>query len=471
MAENWINYTPGQGWGELPVGAFGVGSILSMPMIQQYALANGFKADDAQLPNLSGADAPDPFLDPLGFDAYVNRQTLLADPIFDRWLTDQGLSARFSRTGAGGKKFDDVAQLVNAAGDVVANDAHTYGKTDRAATAAAVLATLGGVGLSMGLGGAGAGAGGAAGGGGAGAAGSTLGAGASGAAGAGSAGLTASLPSSAELLGGLTSSSSLFNPIALAPSLGAGAGLTAGIGAADMGGLSSAGLEASGWAAPISGAQSSAGLGSFGTLGAGAGAPSVTTPGISAADTAGIGLSNTAPLTGVPSTVGGGGLLGSIANSGVGQAVGQVADARGRWAQPRRNRRRLARARPRAAQSKPPQPKAARTPALTRTCTVTTGFCLSSSSSSTPPSRAPMPISRRARTCCATSTPRPRTPRATRTCAAQARGCWAEALQGTHSPWQVPRSSGVIHLPCSNRRKTHSWACSPRHKPCRNADC
>lgn len=145
-------------------------------------------------------------------------------------------------------------------------------------------------------------------------------------AGAGSAGLTASLPSSAELLGGLTSSSSLFNPIALAPSLGAGAGLTAGIGAADMGGLSSAGLEASGWAAPISGAQSSAGLGSFGTLGAGAGAPSVTTPGISAADTAGIGLSNTAPLTGVPSTVGGGGLLGSIANSGVGQAVGQVAD-------------------------------------------------------------------------------------------------------------------------------------------------
>jgi hypothetical protein len=329
MAENWINYTPGQGWGELPVGAFGVGSILSMPMIQQYALANGFKADDAQLPNLSGADAPDPFLDPLGFDAYVNRQTLLADPIFDRWLTDQGLSARFSRTGAGGKKFDDVAQLVNAAGDVVANDAHTYGKTDRAATAAAVLATLGGVGLSMGLGGAGAGAGGAAGGGGAGAAGSTLGAGASGAAGAGSAGLTASLPSSAELLGGLTSSSSLFNPIALAPSLGAGAGLTAGIGAADMGGLSSAGLEASGWAAPISGAQSSAGLGSFGTLGAGAGAPSVTTPGISAADTAGIGLSNTAPLTGVPSTVGGGGLLGSIANSGVGQAVGQVADAVG----------------------------------------------------------------------------------------------------------------------------------------------
>ena len=147
-----------------------------------------------------------------------------------------------------------------------------------------------------------------------------------GAAGAGSAGLTASLPSSAELLGGLTSSSSLFNPIALAPSLGAGAGLTAGIGAADMGGLSSAGLEASGWAAPISGAQSSAGLGSFGTLGAGAGAPSVTTPGISAADTAGIGLSNTAPLTGVPSTAGGGGLLGSIANSGVGRAVGQVAD-------------------------------------------------------------------------------------------------------------------------------------------------
>jgi hypothetical protein len=378
MAENWINYTPGQGWGELPVGAFGVGSILSMPMIQQYALANGFKADDAQLPNLSGADAPDPFLDPLGFDAYVNRQTLLADPIFDRWLTDQGLSARFSRTGAGGKKFDDVAQLVNAAGDVVANDAHTYGKTDRAATAAAVLATLGGVGLSMGLGGAGAGAGGAAGGGGAGAAGSTLGAGASGAAGAGAGAMEGTL---LDLLGAEGMGSLGFGSSA--------AGALGGVGQA-IGSVSGA-------------------IGSAANL------------------------------------VGGGQNLAGI----VGGLLGATQGGR----------------------VKPRQPKAAQIHGSIRTCTGTTAFCPSFSSSSTPPRAAPMPISRRARTCCATSTPRPRIPRATRTCAAQARGCWAEALQGTHSPWQVPRSSGVIHPPCSNRRKTHSWACSPRHKLCRNADC
>lgn len=217
-----------------------------------------------------------------------------------------------------------IQRIIDSNGNPVAVDARNnrYDGNDRltdigkaAALAAGAYYAFGGIpglGEATAAGGTGAGAGT-----------STLGAGATG---AGSAGLTASLPSSAELLGGLSSSSSLFTPMAYAPTLGAGAGLTAGIGAADLGGLSSAGLEASGWAAPISGAQSSAGLGSFGTLGAGATAPSVTTPGIGAADTAGIGLSNTAPLTGVPSTAGAGGLLGSIANSGVGQAVGQVAD-------------------------------------------------------------------------------------------------------------------------------------------------
>ena len=222
------------------------------------------------------------------------------------WLQNQGMGVKFVDNG-----LEHVQQLVGKNGAPLAEQVYNYNDTNRGVNQlgmAGALMMIGAPYLQGAMAGAGTG---------------TLGAGASG---AGSAGLTASLPSSAELLGGLTSSSSLFNPIALAPSLGAGAGITAGIGAADMGGLSSAGLEASGWAAPISGAQSSAGLGSFGTLGAGAGAPSVTTPGISAADTAGIGLSNTAPLTGVPSTVGGGGLLGSIANSGVGQAVGQVAD-------------------------------------------------------------------------------------------------------------------------------------------------
>lgn len=225
------------------------------------------------------------------------------------WLAAQGYSATGVDTGR-----EWLQYLADPSGNIAASDAYNYANTNRGVDRLGMLTAIaiGGAAAAGGLGGAGAA--------GAGSAGAGAGAG------AGSAGLTASLPSSAELLGGLTSSSSLFNPIALAPSLGAGAGLTAGIGAADMGGLSSAGLEASGWAAPISGAQSSAGLGSFGTLGAGAGAPSVTTPGISAADTAGIGLSNTAPLTGVPSTAGGGGLLGSIANSGVGQAVGQVAD-------------------------------------------------------------------------------------------------------------------------------------------------
>ena len=254
-----------------------------------------------------------------------NRESMLSVKLSEQardkqvldWLTSQGYQASGVDTGQ-----EWIQQLLDPSGGLVATDAYNYNNTTKGVNRLGMVGALL-VGGAAALGGAG-GAGGA---GAAGAAGSTgtgtLGAGASG---AGSAGLTASLPSSAELLGGLTSSSSLFNPIALAPSLGAGAGITAGIGAADMGGLSSAGLEASGWAAPISGAQSSAGLGSFGTLGAGAGAPSVTTPGISAADTAGIGLSNTAPLTGVPSTVGGGGLLGSIANSGVGQAVGQVAD-------------------------------------------------------------------------------------------------------------------------------------------------
>ena len=245
------------------------------------------------------------------------------NPELDAWLQSQGLTLQqgvHHIPGYSQKTW--IQRLTDAQGNPVAVDAHNdrYGAADSFMNAVQVALLVAGgaaAGQAAGawnLGGGAAGAAGAA---------PTLGAGATG---AGSAGLTASLPSSAELLGGLTSSSSLFNPIAMAPSLGAGAGLTAGIGAADMGGLSSAGLEASGWAAPISGAQSSAGLGSFGTLGAGAGAPSVTTPGISAADTAGIGLSNTAPLTGVPSTVGGGGLLGSIANSGVGQAVGQVAD-------------------------------------------------------------------------------------------------------------------------------------------------
>jgi len=221
------------------------------------------------------------------------------------WLTSQGYQAAGVDTGT-----EWIQQLLDPNGNIVAGDHYNYNNTNKGVNQLGMAAALlvGGAAAMGGLGGAGAGSAGA---------------------GAGSAGLTASLPSSAELLGGLTSSSSLFNPIAMAPSLGAGAGLTAGIGAADMGGLSSAGLEASGWAAPISGAQSSAGLGSFGTLGAGATAPSVTTPGITAADTAGLGLSNTAPLTGVPSTVGGGGILGSIANSGIGQAVGKVADAVG----------------------------------------------------------------------------------------------------------------------------------------------
>ena len=271
----------------------------------------------AALPDL--VDAPNYEADPAAFDKYVSDKGAQSNPAIDQWLASMGLTARAGRENLapGSSQFNEAVQLVDSNGNVVADDWHTFGKTDRAAIAAALLPVMAGVGLAAyGANAAGAGAAGA---GGAGAAG----------AGAGSAGLTASLPSSAELLGGLTSSSSLFNPIAMAPSLGAGAGLTAGIGAADMGGLSSAGLEASGWAAPISGAQSSAGLGSFGTLGAGATAPSVTTPGITAADTAGLGLSNTAPLTGVPSTVGGGGILGSIANSGIGQAVGKVADAVG----------------------------------------------------------------------------------------------------------------------------------------------
>lgn len=251
----------------------------------------------------------------------------------DQWLQQQGLRLQIGdHQVPGASQSTSIQRLVDAQGNPVAVDAYNnrYSAGDRAMDVGMAALVALSAGAGMGMLGSGAGAAGAGGTG-------TLGAGATG---AGSIG-TASLP--ANITAGLGLSNTA--PLALAPSIigpgaataasaaaaaaaAGGGGLTAGLGSASelLGGLTSESALFN----PIAAAPSGAGLGSYATLGAGAAAPSVTTPGLGAEVTSGLGLSNAAPIAGVPSTVGGlGGLLGSIANSGVGQAVGTVADAVG----------------------------------------------------------------------------------------------------------------------------------------------
>ena len=80
------------------------------------------------------------------------------------------------------------------------------------------------------------------------------------------------------------------------------------------------------WAAGGAGSVlGGAGAAAGSTLGAGVATPTVTTPGLPSGVTSGLGLSNPGALTGAAPTVGGG-ILSGLANSGIGQAVGQVAD-------------------------------------------------------------------------------------------------------------------------------------------------
>lgn len=308
---DWTNYTPGQAW-NLPAGFAGVETPFGRGAIAEYMLAHGYSGSPSEMPDLSQFDLsegnPNYAQEAARLNAFLNGGSGSIPSSIDDWLRQNGLSARAGRNDLGGGLWDEHVQLVDGSGNVVANDQHTYGKRDNAALAAALLPLavgggLAAMGYNVGAGtGFGVGAGSMAGGAGAGSA-----LGAAGAAGAGTLGAGAT-----------------------------GAGITTqGIGAAELAGLGlsnpgmltaipgtfDAALAAGGAGSVLGGAGAAAGS----TLGAGVATPTVTTPGLPSGVTSGLGLSNPGALTGAAPTVGGG-ILSGLANSGIGQAVGQVAD-------------------------------------------------------------------------------------------------------------------------------------------------
>ncbi len=294
----------------------------------------------------------------------------------DQWLQQQGLRLQIGdHQVPGASQSTSIQRLIDAQGNPVAVDAYNnrYSAGDRAMDVGMAALVALSAGAGMGLLGSGSGAAAGAGAGAATTGAATTGAGAAGAgaaglstaslpgsitaglglsnaapialapsiigpgaataasaaaaaAAAGGGGITAGLGSASELLGGLSSNSALFNPVAMAPgSAGLGGAAAAGL---TGNALADAAMQASidaGSFAGAGGGLGQAGIGGFGSSLANMGAlegAAMLTGGGSLLTTPGLGGAGSA-LSGLGSIKD---VIDSVKNSGVGKAVGTVAD-------------------------------------------------------------------------------------------------------------------------------------------------